>query len=225
MGNAVAYSIVAIGDSRSFPEGDAFLSGASAGADVMVCIGAFHSPGSHQIDDAKTAILLELDTECLGVHTGELAGEEGSNVVGFARYRNGNDAPSNLVELVRQPNTNGVSIEAARQMFEAAGFTVVVCSDQAGRIIDRLVRPKYNAALRFLDEGLASAKDMDLTCRLGLGYADGPIERVERGGLARHHEITQALFETYGTPGFAPARRAVVARQRDQRETGAQKEK
>ena len=55
---------------------------------------------------------------------------------------------------------------------------------------------------------------MDLTCRLGLGYADGPIERVERGDLARHYDITQALFETYGTPGFSPARRAVVAHER-----------
>lgn len=225
MGDAVAYSIVTAGDSRSFPQGDAFLSGATAEADIVVCLGAFYSPGTHVADDARQAILVELDTECLGVHTGEHAGEEGSNVVGFARYRNGNDAPSDLVELVRQPNTNQSSIEAATRVFEAAGFKIVVCSDQAGRIIDRLVRPKYNAALRFLDEGLASAADMDLTCRLGLGYADGPIERVERGGLARHHDITQALFETYGTPGFAPARRAVVAHQRDQQRTGKRKDK
>ncbi len=224
MGEAIAYSIVTAGASRSFPDGDAFLSGAVAGAGVVVCLGAFHSPGTHVADDAKTAILLELDIECLGVHTGEQAGEEGSNVVGFARYRNGDDVPSDLIELVRQPKTHASSVEAARQIFEAAGFKVVVCNDQAGRIIDRLVRPKYNAALRFLDEGLASAKDMDLTCRLGLGYADGPIERVERGGLARHYEITQALFETFGAPGYAPARRAVVAHRRN-RQSGERKEK
>lgn len=209
------YSIVRIGESRSFPQGDAFLSGASDTAEVIVYLGAFHKTRSaYQSDESKQAILLELDIECLGVHTGEQAGEEGSNVVGFARYRNGNDAPSNLVEVVRQPNTRQSAIDAARQVLEAAGLEMVVCADQAGRIIDRLLRPKYNAALRFLDEGLASAKDMDLTCRLGLGYRDGPIERVERGGLARHYDITQALFETYGTPGFAPARRSVVARQR-----------
>ena len=86
--------------------------------------------------------------------------------------------------------------------------------DQAGRTRRSMMRPKYNAALRFLDEGLASASDMDLTCKLGLGYADGPIERIERGGLARHYEITQALFEVYGSPGYAPARRAHVAHQR-----------
>ena len=83
--------------------------------------------------------------------------------------------------------------------------------------IDRLVRPVYNAALRFLDERLATAEDMDLTCRLGLGYPDGPVERVERGDLARHYEITQSLFEIYGVPGFAPARRAVVAHERRRR--------
>jgi 3-hydroxybutyryl-CoA dehydrogenase len=89
-----------------------------------------------------------------------------------------------------------------------------VCKDQAGRIVDRLVRPVYNAALRFLDEGLASAEALDTTCRLGLGYPDGPIERVMRGGLAHHHDVSKALFEVCGSASYAPARRAVVARQR-----------
>lgn len=135
-------------------------------------------------------------------------------MLGFARYRNGDDAPSDLIELVRQPASDANALEAARAVFEAAGFHVVVSADQQGRIIDRLVRPKYNDALRFLDEGLAAAADIDLTCRLGLGYADGPIERVERGGLVHHYEVSQRLFETYGTSGFAPARRAQVAKRR-----------
>ncbi len=206
----MSYSIIAKGDSRSFPKGDAFLSGATANADVVIYLGAAHVP-----DDSKAAILVELGTESLGAHTGEASGEEGSNVLGFARYRNGSDAPSKLVELVRQPRTRDSAITAAKAALEAAGLTVVVCADQPGRIIDRLVRPKYNAALRFLDEGLATAKDMDLTCRLGLGYADGPIERVERGGLAHHHDVTKALFDVFATPAYAPARRAIVAKQRE----------
>jgi 3-hydroxybutyryl-CoA dehydrogenase len=206
------YAIVQSGDSRSFPAGDPFLAGTKAGAEVVLYLGA-----PYRADPSKTAILVELDTECLGVHTGEAAGAEGGNVLGFARYRNGDDPPSNLIELVRQPGTTDRAIAAAHEVFEAAGFTVALCSDQVGRIIDRLVRPKYNDALRFLDEGLASAKDMDLTCRLGLGYPDGPIERVERGGLARHHDISQALFAVTGAPAYAPARRAVVAKMREGR--------
>ncbi|HEY7645275.1 MAG TPA: 3-hydroxyacyl-CoA dehydrogenase family protein [Hyphomicrobiales bacterium] len=204
------YAIRQSGESRSFPPGDPFLTGAAEEADVLILLGAPFAP-----DETRTAILVELDTECLGVHTGETAGTEGSNAVGFARYRNGNAPPSPLVELVRQPSTAQSAIDAARAVFEAAGLTVVISADQAGRIIDRLVRPKYNAALRFLDEGLATAQDMDLTCRLGLGYPDGPIERVERGGLARHHDISKALFDVYGTSAYAPARRAVVAKMRE----------
>lgn len=206
------YVILDNGPSRSFPAGDAFLAGASDDADILVLLGG---AGAHALDDAsRTAILVELDTECLGIHTGEASGREGSNVLGFARYRNGNDAPTNLIELVRQPASDPAAIEAATVLFEAKGFEVVTCADGPGRIIDRLVRPKYNAALRFLDEGLASAEAMDMTCRMGLGYPDGPIERVERGGLARHHDVSQAIFEMTGQAAYSPARRAVVARAR-----------
>jgi 3-hydroxybutyryl-CoA dehydrogenase len=207
------YSIIHNGPSRSFPEGDAFLAGAGEAADILVLLGG--SGGHSLVDAAKTAILVELDTECLGVHTGEAAGGEGSNVLGFARYRNGDDAPTGLIELVRQPESDPAAIAAATKMFEAAGFAVVVCADQPGRIIDRLVRPKYNAALRFLDEGLASAQAMDMTCRMGLGYPDGPIERVERGDLARHHDVSKAIFEMTGHNSYMPARRAVVAKARE----------
>ena len=206
------YVIKRSGPSRSFPEGDAFLAGATANGVIVLHLGTALEP-----DASKSAILVELDTECLGVHTGEASGAEGSNVLGFARYANGNDAPSQLIELVRQPGTDPAALEAARALFESAGFTVAVSADQTGRIIDRLVRPKYNAALRFLDEGLASAEAMDLTCKLGLGYPDGPVERVTRGGLARHHDITKAIFDVTGQPGYAPARRAVVAKARGER--------
>lgn len=208
--STTTYMIVKQGESRSFPDDDAFLAHAVDQAEIVLYLGA----ARHRLDDAKTAILVELGMECLGVHTGERMGEEGSNVLGFSRYRNGGDPPSNLIELVRQPASPQAAIDAARAVFEQAGFEVAACADQAGRIIDRLVRPKYNAALRFLDEGLASAKDMDLTCRMGLGYRDGPIERVVRGGLVYHYDVSQALFEVYGTPSYAPARRAVVAKQR-----------
>ncbi len=203
------YRIVQQAESRSFPTGDPFLAGAADDGEVVLYLGAAHAQ-----DSSKKAILVELGSECLGAHTGEAYGDEGSNVLGFARYRNGDDPPSKLIELVVQPESDPAAIAAARALFEKAGLEVVVSADQAGRILDRLLRPVYNAALRFLDEGLASAEAIDTTCRLGLGYPDGPIERVMRGGLAHHHDVSKALFEVYGTPGFAPARRAVVAKQR-----------
>jgi 3-hydroxybutyryl-CoA dehydrogenase len=203
------YSVKQSGESRSFPPGDAFVTGASsADVDILVCLGA-----SLVVDATKKAVLIELGTECLIEHVDE--SDPGcANVVGFCRYRNGVDAPSKLVELVHLPTTKGDAINAAKALFEEAGLTAVVCADQPGRILDRLLRPKYNAVLRFLDEGLATAEDIDTTCRLGLGYPDGPIERVVRGGLAYHYQVTHALFETFGTPAYAPPRRALAAKRR-----------
>ncbi|MBT5265411.1 MAG: 3-hydroxyacyl-CoA dehydrogenase, partial [Rhodospirillaceae bacterium] len=168
-------------------------------------------------DPSKLAILIELGTECLGVHTGESRGKEGSNVLGFARFRLGDGEPSDLIELVRQPDTDDAAIEAARAVLEAAGLTVTVCRDFAGRILDRLIRPYYNQALAQLDQGLATADDMDLTLKLGLGYPEGPIELLERTGLEHHHDVSKALFEVYGDHHYAPARRAVVAKMRQMR--------
>ena len=187
-----------------------------AAASVVIVIGANvaqHAASLAQWRD-KTAVLLELGTECLGAYTGEGRAEEGSNVLGFARFRLGAADPTKLVELVRQPRSDEAAIAAAKRLFADAGLDVAMCGDFSGRIIDRMVRPYYNAALRRLDEQLASAGDLDTTLKLGLGYPEGPIALLERTGLAHHFDVTQALFEAYGDAAYAPARRARVAKQR-----------
>lgn len=212
----MTYQIVDTGGSRSFPADHPFLRGAASGGEVLVLLGARAGRALAEArPEARAAVLVELGTECLGVHTGESRATEGSNVLGFARFRLGDSEPSKLVEVVRQPATPAAAIAAARAVFESAGLEVAVCGDFAGRIVDRLVRPYYNAALRRLDEGLATADDLDLTLRLGLGYPEGPIALLERTGLARHHDVSRALFEAHGDPAFAPARRALVAKQRE----------
>ena len=210
------YTIISRGESRSFPNEDPFRAAAARthDADVVVYLGTGAAPTAHP---EKAAVLVELGTECLAVHVPDADGVEFSNLLGFARYRNGSDPPGKLVEVVRQIDTPESAIAAAVAVFESAGLGVSVCSDQPGRIIDRLVRPKYNAALRFLDERLATERDLDATCRLGLGYPDGPVERVVRGGLAYHHDVTKALFEAFGTAAFAPAPRAIAAAARRER--------
>ena len=211
------YAILDTGGSRSFSADDALLAGAKKGlesAEVMIVLGEHagrHAKSLRKWKD-KAAVLIELGTECLGMHTGESRAEEGSNVLGFARFRLGENAPTNLVELVRQPRTHDAALAAAKLIFEGAGLQIAVCGDFAGRIIDRLVRPYYNAALRRLDEGLATADDLDTTLRLGLGYPEGPIALLERSGLALHFDVTQALFEASGDAAYAPARRAQVAK-------------
>ena len=210
------YSIIQTGISRTFVKDHALIVNGGNSRDALVIVGSEAGIAFKSIRDraGKIVVLVELDKECLGTLTGESRGLEGSNVLGFARFRLGDGEPSNLVELVRQPQTSRTAIDAATEIFAAAGLQVALCSDFAGRIIDRLVRPYYNAALRRLDEGLASADDLDATLKFGLGYPEGPIALLERTGLHHHFDVTQALFETCGESAYAPARRARVAKQR-----------
>lgn len=210
------YELIDTGGSRSFPAPHALLEKAEAKGEAVVILGenAAKSLQTLAERESRVAVLIELGTECLGAHTGEARGAEGSNVLGFARFRVGSADPTDLVEVVRQPRTSEAALAAAKEIFESAGLKVAVCGDFDGRIIDRLVRPYYNAALRRLDEGLASADDLDTTLRLGLGYPEGPISLLERSGLEHHYDVTQALYEALGDPAYAPARRARVAKQR-----------
>jgi 3-hydroxybutyryl-CoA dehydrogenase len=210
------YEIIKAGESRSFPGPHPFLRQASRNAESIVYLGAdagkAYAEGPAR--EISGFIAIELGTECLGVHTGEDRGLEGSNVVGFARFRLGDADPSALVELVRQPGTREEAIEAAKTAFQSAGLAVAVCHDFPGRIVDRLIRPYFNAALRRLDEKLALAQDLDKTLCLGLGYPEGPIGLLERTGLHHHFQITQSLYQALGQEAYAPARRARVAAER-----------
>jgi 3-hydroxybutyryl-CoA dehydrogenase len=213
------YEILINGVSRSFPGPHKLLADAATDGDVVILLGSRAGkllPGLTR-RDARPCVLVELGTECLGVHTGEHRGTEGSNVIGFARFRLGDAEPSDLVELVVQPNTPPAALACAKDVFEGAGLQTAVCRDAPGRILDRLLRPFFNAALRRLDEGLATADDMDLTLKLGLGYPEGTIALLERTGLAAHHDVSQALHQALGDPTYLPARRAQVAKARGQK--------
>lgn len=182
--------------------------------DAVVYLGTKAMTEQQSHSDRKV-VLVELGDSLLGAATGEQSGSEGDNRVGLVRFRLGAEW-RDLVELVIQPETDPDAILAARGLLEGSmGMKTAVCRDRPGRIINRLVRPYYNAALRGLDEQLATAEDLDKTVRLGLGYPEGPIELLERTGLADHFRASSRLWEQLGEPGYLPARRAQVARIRD----------
>jgi len=220
----MAYNIIRTGESRSFPAVHAFIENADASAAACVYLGV--QAGQQYVREqadrrAAPFVAIELENECLGAWVEEPANAaEPSKVFGFARFRLGTADPTNLIELVVPANPDQAALAAARKAFEDAGFVVAVCGDFPGRIVDRLVRPYYNAALRRLDERLATASDMDMTLRMGLGYPEGPIALLERTGLEHHYTVTQALYEALGDGAYAPARRAVNAFARSKLVTG-----
>ena len=205
----MAVTFMIEGESRSFPEGAIAMAG-----EGLVLAGSPRGVCQAEVRPNADFVAVELGTECLGEHVG-LEPEAGLRIfVGFARFRLGEGAPTQLIELVSLPDTAPAAVAAAQAAFESAGFKVARCADTPGRIVDRLLRPYFNAVLRRLDEGLASAEDMDRTLQLGLGYPEGPNALLARTGLEHHRDVTAALYAALGDQDFAPARRAQVAKAR-----------
>jgi 3-hydroxybutyryl-CoA dehydrogenase len=210
----VTLKLLSAGPSRSFPSGVSELEAAEPTVSGLIIIGGLAGRTFAELADADNHafIAVELGMECLAEHTGLDTNSRAERTVGFARFRMGDAPPTKLVELVKQSWTRDEAIAAAKAAFEAAGLVVAVCGDFPGRIVDRLIRPYLNAVLRRFDEKLASAEDLDMTLRLGLGYPEGPLALLNRTGLAHHFDVTQALHQSFGGEDFLPARRARVAK-------------
>lgn len=200
-------NVIMTGQSRSFPGDAPAMEGSGTVLAGTVTADAILAAASGDGD----FVAVELGNECLGHHVGLDADPALARVVGFARFRLGTAEPSNLIELVSTDWTDKAALDAAKAAFEAGGFKVACCADRPGRIVNRLIRPYFNAVLRRLDDGLATAADMDKTLMMGLGYPEGPNALLGRTGLVDHYEVSAALQEALGDSDFAPARRAQVA--------------
>lgn len=205
----MAVTFIFEGESRSFADGAIEMAG-----EGVVLAGRSSDVRRADIPESSQFVAIELGTECLGEHIGLEPEPNLRKFVGFARFRLGESAPSQLIELVSMTGTDATAVATAKTAFESAGFKVARCADTPGRIVDRLLRPYFNAVLRRLDEGLASAEDMDRTLQLGLGYPEGPNALLARTGLDCHHDVTSALYGALADPDFASPRRAQVAKSR-----------
>ncbi|WP_322966323.1 3-hydroxyacyl-CoA dehydrogenase family protein [Sphingomonas fuzhouensis] len=204
-----------VGQSRSFASDEPIVTGSQDAGEILMIAGSAEPAPSDAAH--HRAVLVELHTQCLATRACETA----RNLFGFARFRLGTSAPTNLIEIVHGEGHDPDALDAAAGALEAAGFEVSVCADRIGRIVDRLIRPQFNLAFAAIDSRLATRDDIEACLKSGLGYRRGMVEPVEAGGLDEHHQVCVALFEAYGTPQYAPARQAIVARQRQARAAGA----
>jgi len=88
-----------------------------------------------------------------------------------------------LLEVIRIPETSDATYEAMVSWGEAMGKTTVTCKDTPGFIVNRLLVPYMLEAVKLLERGDASAKDIDTAMKLGAGYPMGPIELADYVGL------------------------------------------
>jgi 3-hydroxybutyryl-CoA dehydrogenase len=89
-----------------------------------------------------------------------------------------------LCELVRGHKTSDATLESARRLAESVGKTVVVVNrDVAGFVTTRLICALALEAVRLVENGVASAEDVDAACRLGFGHAMGPLATTDLTGI------------------------------------------
>ncbi len=116
-----------------------------------------------------------------------------------------NPAPvMKLVEIVRTISTSDETIEDVREFALSLGKTPVLAKDTAGFIVNFLLIPYLLAAIRMLENGMASRDDIDTAMQLGCGYPMGPFTLLDYVGLDTTMWAAEAIYDEYKDPLYAP---------------------
>jgi 3-hydroxybutyryl-CoA dehydrogenase len=117
-----------------------------------------------------------------------------------------NPAPAMaLVEIVRAITTSDETIAETTAFAEACGKTPVQVRDQAGFIVNALLFPYLNNAVRLYDAGVATREDIDAAMKGGCNFPMGPLELLDLVGLDTSLSILDALYDEFKDPNYAPA--------------------
>jgi 3-hydroxybutyryl-CoA dehydrogenase len=119
-----------------------------------------------------------------------------------------------LIELVRAISSSDDTMAFGRAYGVVLGKTTVESRDRAGFIVNALLIPYLNGAIRMLEDGFATRDDIDTAIHLGLNHPMGPLRLIDLIGLDTHLFIADVLFEEFKEPTFAPPpllRRMVTA--------------
>jgi 3-hydroxybutyryl-CoA dehydrogenase len=109
-----------------------------------------------------------------------------------------------LVEVVSTVNTAADVEAAALAVCEGLGKHAVTCADRAGFIVNALLFPYLNDAVRMLEAHYATADDIDTAMKVGCGYPMGPFELLDVVGLDVALAIQTTLYREFRERGFAP---------------------
>ncbi|MEP6599440.1 MAG: 3-hydroxybutyryl-CoA dehydrogenase [Actinomycetota bacterium] len=163
----------------------------------------------------KKALFAELDTVCapgavLATTTSSLpiiecaaATSRPADVVGMHFFEPA--TATKLVEVISTMSTAADVEATALDLARRVGKHAVRCGDRAGFIVNALLFPYLNDAVRMLEANYASADDIDSAMKLGCGFPQGPFELLDEVGNDVAVTIQRALYREFREPGFAPA--------------------
>jgi 3-hydroxybutyryl-CoA dehydrogenase len=151
----------------------------------------------------KQGAILATTTSSLPVIECAQATKRPGDVVGMHFF---NPAPvMKLVEVVSTISTAADVAATAHAVSATLGKHAVSCTDRAGFIVNALLFPYLNDAVKMLEAHYATADDIDAAMKVGCGYPMGPFELLDVVGLDVSLAIERELYIEFREPGFAPA--------------------
>ncbi len=195
--DAALARIQPVADHAAFAPCDLVIEAATEREDVKRTI--FASVGVHL---SATAILAS-NTSSIPITRLAQAAPDAARFIGVHFF---NPVPvMGLVELIRGLATSDATLSAVEAFGRSLGKEIVHSSDAPGFIVNRVLMPMINEAVVALGEGVATMRDIDTACRLGLNHPMGPITLADFIGLDTCLEIIRVLHDTTGDPRFRPA--------------------
>jgi 3-hydroxybutyryl-CoA dehydrogenase len=168
----------------------------------------------------KPAGILATNTSTLPVVELAMATQRPDLVCGIHFF---NPAPvMKLVEIVRPVTASDETIARATAFAERCGKDAVPVEDRAGFIVNALLFPYLNNAIRLSENGTASMASIDVAMQGGCGFPMGPFALLDLVGLDTSLAILDALYEEFRDPNYAamPTLRRMVAAGRLGRKSG-----
>ncbi|WP_030378310.1 MULTISPECIES: 3-hydroxyacyl-CoA dehydrogenase family protein [unclassified Streptomyces] len=151
----------------------------------------------------KPGAVLATTTSSLPVVACARATSRPQSVIGMHFF---NPAPAmKLVEVVRTVLTSDETHATVREVCAHLRKHPVDCGDRAGFIVNALLFPYLNNAVKMVQEHYATLDDIDAAMKLGGGYPMGPFELLDVVGLDVSLAIEKVLHREFRDPGLAPA--------------------
>lgn len=144
----------------------------------------------------KREVIIASNTSSLSISDIASKSELQERIVGIHFF---NPAPvMKLIELVRGKKTSDDTFEKAKNFSESLNKTVVSVRDSPGFVTSRLIYVLCNEAIEILREGIASAEDIDIACKLAFNFPMGPLELSDLVGNDIYYHIGEYLTKQLG---------------------------
>ncbi len=110
-----------------------------------------------------------------------------------------------LVEIIRGLRTSESTVTAVTDLARALGKTPIGVKNSAGFVVNRILCPMINEAIFALQDGLASAEEIDAGMRLGCNHPIGPLALCDMVGLDVQLAVMEVLYNSFNDSKYRPA--------------------